>query len=255
MTPDAALVAAADRNFVGSYRKLVDHCPTGEFREFGGVAAFTTRAPIATFNGCIVAGPAGDGDIAAALEWVASLDVSYRLWVRDELADQVRSVVLRRGMTESPWRDPHMVLDPIPDRPVMGPGLTTREVLDRRSLAEFRGVFMSDGLPADVATDLFPDSFAADPDVRLMVAYIDDRSAGTSIAIRTGDCCGVYAVSTLPGARRRGVGTAATWAAVAVGQAWGSRAIVLQSSEMGLPLYEALGFRTVARYRVFVPPT
>jgi GNAT superfamily N-acetyltransferase len=148
-----------------------------------------------------------------------------------------------------------MVLHPIPDRPLPAPGITTREVSDGRSLAEFRGVSIADGLPEDVAISLFPESFAADPDVRLVVACLDDQPVGTSIAIRTGDCSGVYAVGTHPDARRRGVGTAATWTAVAVGQAWGCKAIVLQSSEMGLPLYKAMGFRTVARYLVFRPPS
>ena len=71
------------------------------------------------------------------------------------------------------------------------------------------------------------------------------------MAVRTGDVAGVYAVGTLRDARRQGVGTAATWAAVAAGRALGSETIVLQSSAMGFPVYEAMGFWTVVRYAIF----
>jgi GNAT superfamily N-acetyltransferase len=74
------------------------------------------------------------------------------------------------------------------------------------------------------------------------------------MAIRTGDVAGVYAVGTLERARHHGVGAAATWAAVSAGQAWGCNTIVLQSSEMGLPVYTAMGFRTVTRYAIYERP-
>ncbi len=77
---------------------------------------------------------------------------------------------------------------------------------------------------------------------------------GTSLAIRSGEVSGVYNVGVVPGARRRGVGTALTWASVAAGRAWGCEPIVLQATEMALPMYEAMGFRTVASYAVFREP-
>ena len=45
-----------------------------------------------------------------------------------------------------------------------------------------------------------------------------------------------------------------TWAAVDAGRAWGNDSIVLQSSEMALPMYEAMGFRTIVRYVTFSQP-
>ncbi len=60
-------------------------------------------------------------------------------------------------------------------------------------------------------------------------------------------------MGTLPDARRRGVGTAATWAAVVAGRAWGRDTIVLQSSEIGFSLYRAMGFRTVVNWVTFRP--
>ena len=45
-----------------------------------------------------------------------------------------------------------------------------------------------------------------------------------------------------------------TWAAVNAGREWGSRAAVLQASEMGEPVYREMGFRTVAGYVSYDEP-
>jgi len=247
------LIEAADKNFIGSYRKLVEHSPGGEAREFGGVYAFVTDLPIGMFNGCIVSRPAAFEDVTAALDWVAARDVPYRLWVHEELTDGLAQSVRERGMERHAWLIPQMVLEQPPELPASAPGVTVRSVEDGRSLDEYRQVYVEDGTSENVARRLFSDSFAADPDVELMLASLDGRAVGTSLAIRTDEIAGVYAVATLSDARRRGVGTAATWAAVAAGRAWGCDTVVLQASEMGFPVYRAMGFRTVVRYAVFRP--
>jgi GNAT superfamily N-acetyltransferase len=141
-----------------------------------------------------------------------------------------------------------MALHPVPSAPPPPPGVSISAVVDDTDLTTYISV-MSDGAEADPALSrLLTRSFAADPDVRLFVAQLDGRPVGTSIAIRSGAICGVYAVGTQPGARGRGVGTAATWAAVETGREWGCEAVVLQSSAMGLPIYRRMGFRTVVRY-------
>jgi GNAT superfamily N-acetyltransferase len=144
-----------------------------------------------------------------------------------------------------------MVLAPSATIPDPGSGVATRVVVDEASYEEFTGVFAAAGGTEEVARRVFPRSFVADPDVRCITALLDGRPVGTSVAIRTGDVAGVYAVGTLREARRRGVGTAATWSAVAAGRALGSETIVLQSSAMGFRVYEAMGFQTVVRYAIY----
>jgi hypothetical protein len=78
-----------------------------------------------------------------------------------------------------------------------------------------------------------------------------DGPWGTSIAIQTRTAGGIVAVSTLPEARRRGVGAAMSWAAVSAGVEHRHDTIVLQASPMGFPVYVAMGFRTVVPYAVF----
>jgi GNAT superfamily N-acetyltransferase len=250
---DQRLIEAADKNFIGSYRKLVEHSPGGETREFRGVFAFVTGLPIGMFNGCIVARPAAPEDLTSALDWVAARDVPYRLWIHEELTDGFAQIVREWGMEQHSWLIPQMVLEGSPELPASAPGVTVRSVSDGRSMDEFRHVIVDDGTPEYVAQRLFSDGMAADPDVELLLASLDGRVVGTSLAIRTDDVAGVYAVGTLAHARRRGVGTAATWAAVAAGRAWGCDTFVLQASDMGFPIYRAMGFRTVVRCAIFRP--
>ena len=64
---EAELIAASHENFVGSYRKLVEHCSGSEVRESGSVFTFATGLPLSLFNGCIVTGPTALDEVAAAL--------------------------------------------------------------------------------------------------------------------------------------------------------------------------------------------
>jgi len=54
--------------------------------------------------------------------------------------------------------------------------------------------------------------------------------------------------------RRRGLGRAVTLAAINSGFKMGAEVVALQASPMGLPVYEKLGFRTIAGYKVWLPP-
>lgn len=250
---DLELVAAANLNYVGSYRKLVEHSADGEMREVGGVIAFVTGLPIAMFNGCVVVEPATAEELETALEWVSARGLPYQVWIDERIAPGLGEVAIAHGLERDAGALPGMVLHPPPEPPPASPGVTVLPV-NEAGLAEYLGVWVEAELPPELADRLFSPSFAADPDVQLFTARLDGRPVGTSVAIRTGDVAGVYAVSTLATARRRGVGTAATWAAVAAGAAWGCDTIVLQASEMGLSVYAAMGFRTVVPYATFRHP-
>jgi GNAT superfamily N-acetyltransferase len=244
------LVAASNLNFAGSYCKLAQHCPRGRIRTEGAVMAFVTGVPISIFNGCLVLERSMASDLAAAAAWVASEAVPYHVWIDEGINPPRDESGVPEGFVKDPWTLPGMVLLSNEAPPSPPAGVTVVPV-EAAGLAEFVGVHVASGLPAALAKTLFSPALAADPDVQLFTARLDGRPVGTALAIRTGDVSGVYAVGTLKQARHRGVGTAATWAAVAAGRTWGCDTIVLQASEMGYSVYSTMGFRPVVRYAVY----
>jgi len=231
MTADD-LVRVANESFIASFRKLAQHVPEGDTHEAGSIFSFVTGLPLSGFNGCVATQDASADDLAVSLAWVAARDVPFRVWVAEKLAARLAEVPSDYALEPAASLYPGMVLNPIPDPLALSPGVSVVSILEP-SLEEFIGILEESGLRPDLASRLITPSFAADPDVQLFVGRLDGKPVGTSIAIRSRDASGIYNVGTLPEARRRGVGSAVTWAAIEAGRAWGYDTIVLQSSVMG----------------------
>lgn len=218
----------------------------------GEVFAFSTGLPVSLFNGCIVVSPVSATHLRGALDWLKSHDVPISAWVDESRAADAAGVLTGFGLDPDPDPDPGMALHPLPRVPQPAAGVRIARV-DEGSLAEHVGMRLADGMPPEVVAALFSSEFLADPDVEMFTAFLDGEAVGGSVAIRSGEVAGVYAVGTIETARHRGVGTAATWACVTAAEAWGCRTVVLRSSEMGFGVYRAMGFETVvnyARYRL-----
>jgi GNAT superfamily N-acetyltransferase len=253
MGSEHELAAAAHANFLASFRTLAEHSADGEVREFGGVFAFVTGFPIPLFNGCVLAGRSQLDELRAALGWLHKHRVPYQVWIAESLTDELAAAAeLQLERDRVPY--PNMVLDPVPEPPGPAEGVEVARVGASCRFEDFIDISVELGLSRELALRVFSPSFVADPDVQLFTGWLEGRPVGTTLAIRSGAVSGVYNVGVVPGARRRGVGTALTWASVGAGRAWGCEPIVLQATEMAIPMYEAMGFRTVASYAVFREP-
>jgi GNAT superfamily N-acetyltransferase len=65
---------------------------------------------------------------------------------------------------------------------------------------------------------------------------------------------GIYIATCAERRRRQGIGSAMTAAALSPGRERGLRFGTLQASEMGKPVYERMGFTTVAEFQIFALP-
>ena len=84
--------------------------------------------------------------------------------------------------------------------------------------------------------------------------WMDGRLVATSALLDSDGVAGIYVVATQEAYRGRGIGAAMTAAAVAEGRRRGPAVVSLQASALGKPVYERLGLRTVAGYRLFSHP-
>jgi ribosomal protein S18 acetylase RimI-like enzyme len=80
---------------------------------------------------------------------------------------------------------------------------------------------------------------------RLFVGYLEGEPVATNLVFNGGGVASVYAIATTPSARGKGIGAAITLQPLleARDQA-GYKYAVLFSTEMGVPVYRRIGFRT-----------
>ena len=76
-----------------------------------------------------------------------------------------------------------------------------------------------------------------------LLGRLDGAPVATATLLPAGGIVGIYDVSTVPEARRRGIGTAMTLAALHQARNLGYEVAFLQPSNMGRPIYERIGFR------------
>lgn len=245
------LAQIANRHWYDSYEAFVGDLG-GEFRHYGAVGAFLGGVPLPFANGCLVLSPAEPADLDEALAWVCAANVPFFARLEESLVPAGAAVLESHGLVRDPEPMPGMVLEPIPVAPDPGHGIEVAVVNDD-SYADFVQTLIATGLPEEWAERTFPRHLVGQEGLGFFLARLDGRPVGTSVAVRTGDLGGIYSVGTVEDARRLGVGTAVTWAAVSAIREWRCTAVVLQSSAMGYPIYRSMGFEEVVRYARFKP--
>ena len=235
------------------YRGLIESVG-GEWRRYGNVDAFSTpHLPAAFANGVLAIEPALGTDLLTATQWAQAAGVPYRVRIDTTLGADLFDAAREAGLECEEWTLPGMVLRPVPAAPPPAAGVTAERVV-AANYADFIQATVDCGMPREVAEQSFDLDATAQGDVDFFLGRLEGRPAATATLVRTGDVAGIYAVATVEEARRRGLGAAVTRAAVSRAREWGSRAVILQASPMGLHIYEAIGFRTVVEYAIFLPP-
>jgi GNAT superfamily N-acetyltransferase len=127
------------------------------------------------------------------------------------------------------------------------PGFVIREVSSDSALADFKRVFVeSYGIP-DWAGQAWVDATRTigigETPWRMFVGYLDGAPVATNMLFNGAGVASVYAVATLPSARGKGIGGAITLKPLLDARDRGYRHAVLFATEMGVSVYERIGFR------------
>lgn len=205
----------------------------------GGLWLTTAPVPVIFFS-AIALGPGASAATAAGCpprdQWVA---------VSDPWGDLALAA---HGFTpegEQAWMVRHpastAAVPPLPAE------LVIERVADAEALHDFEiaSAWGFGAEPQPAATWHAP-AILDDPRFTILRGRVEGRTVATSMSYRDARVLGVYGISTLPEARRRGYAAAMTWAAVSADPSVPS---VLQPSEMARSLYVRLGFEGFTTFR------
>jgi len=242
----AAAADAAAGAFVGMGTVFAGSTPRGWAHVRDGVGAMVTGAPVPTLNGVVCARPGAVGTAAALLDEVAATGLPYCLETRD--GDAAGEMLARsRGMTVAE-RVPFMLATSVE----AAAPVTVRVLGEDESDVHLDVTNAGFEAPPEVLAVFRGSDLLAREGVRGYVVEDAGVPVATALGITGEGHVGVFNVATLRAYRGRGYGAALTARAVADGVAAGARTAFLQSSEMGLRVYERLGFRTVEHWTVWV---
>jgi hypothetical protein len=138
----------------------------------------------------------------------------------------------------------------LPHRSINKPQIEVERVVDEEGLVDFeRASAIGFGSEPQAPFTWHAPPILRDPRLALWRGRAGGRTVSTSMSFSHAGVIGIYGVSTIPHARRRGYGTALTEAALGADPSLPS---VLQPSRMGESLYAALGYRRFTAFRSWV---
>jgi len=251
-----SLLDEADHNYWRANGAFFGTSRIGGAAESGRLVLQNCGAPSIEFNVAHLKTPDDDLDaaITAARAYFEPLGLDYSIEVRSDRA-HVCTPALRAAGFERANEVPSMIWpeDRVEasrrDTPREFTGLEIATVESDEELRSFQETsFEGFGLPAAAGSMFLTRQLQRRPDVWLYLGRIDGRPACTSALVQTGRMAGVYWVATLESFRGRGLGEIMTRHAALGGHELGNRVACLQASEMGRPVYERMGFETVAHY-------
>jgi ribosomal protein S18 acetylase RimI-like enzyme len=244
--------AIAHKNFIDSIGRFDEHTSDGFTRKVGGWRMLASGLPAALLNIVTVGDDSAQAaDLRAAVQMMLDANLPYSVALRQGTDDHLESAVLDLGLAPSDrspvmiGSDIHMTPWPAELSMVGGPSAVAQHAAV---------VATAFGLPEDLVARMAPEALAADPDVDVVVGVSGGEAVMTAIGVTVDGVTGVYNVATLDAYRGRGYGAASTSAVVKAAFDRGATATSLQSSDIGLSVYEAMGYRTVATHAHYVIP-
>jgi GNAT superfamily N-acetyltransferase len=257
--PEAEVRAVAN-NLLQALRFFGHARASSEIQDLPGVSLIFCGLNYAAFNAALLSQPVeGDGgELAHLLQMSArqfdSRNLRWTCWVCDDFltrralrdADRIFNRYGLRPLTQAPGMYTRKLLPP--SRKL--PSLEVRPVADSRTRTAFAEI-MSVGfeIPSGICAAVYGSEFAWTGGLRGYVGFANGRPVTTAAAMLTDDVIGLYSVATLPAYRRLGYAEAIMRQVI---EEAGVDGTVLQSTRLGLSLYERMGYRMVTNFNVYI---
>jgi GNAT superfamily N-acetyltransferase len=217
-----------------------------------GTTEVITGVPMSHLNGLFSSRHEVDVDEMAGFADSDRLrSVDWSIHVRGEAGDRVAALAGDHGLKQR-WTLPFLVKDlGANDLRRTADGPATRRIgsdesdLYRRSLmASFTATAKFYDIAGSGALMDYRDS-------RVHVVEVDGETVASAYGILVDDMVGVFNVAVPPHWRGRGYARAATEAVLRDAYTAGARGAFLHTADVGLPLYQAMGFRVAESWTLF----
>ncbi len=258
---DAALLVAIEDNLSDQFAILARHIPQATWRDDGEAKILITGIPSPVFNGVFRAqldAERLDARIEDVMAVFRAIAAPMYWWTGPASRPPDLGKHLQAHGLQHEYDFPGMAIDLLtlgdPEPPA---GLTIERLGSARSLTTWCDVLTTGFAMPSLVGDAFLDAFVRsglgeDLPWRWYLGLLEGEPVATSSLVLGAGVAGVYYVATLPEARRRGIGTAMSLRPLLDARQMGYRAGVLRSSEMGVSVYRALGFREYCKIGRYV---
>lgn len=214
-----------------------------------GVLQFVTGEMHPMGNMALLSEGVSDEDIEKVVGEFDTLGVPCAVLLLDEAAKDRARLLAERGFFVTPAM-PAMAVDLSLLRSVQLPDGYEFEVLDSAESSDSWCEALAEGyeLPVSLANLFAPEAVSKldlgeDDYITCRIVRGGETVATSQMLLKDG-LAGIYCVSTLAAERGKGLGAFVTYEPLRLAKERGFRVGVLQSSEMGRPVYERLGFET-----------
>lgn len=249
-----AIIAAIEANFAEEVAAFGRHLPGAVLHEDEAVRWFYTGMPTSAFNGVLhthITSDAIDAKIAEVVTYFKERNVPLTWPVGPTtLPTNMATHLKAHGFTHTHDSTGMAVaVEALPEELPTPPDfrvtvVNNLEMLHVYSTTSMRG-FASTEEGSRVYYETYSNiGFAEDGPWRHFVGWLNAEPVAVSSLLLHAGVAGVYGVTTIAEARRKGIGAAMTLAALREAQRRGYRVGVLSPSKMGLEMYKRLGFRT-----------
>ena len=253
--------AAVERDFAAAWWLLADGADV-ERRNDGSIRWFHSGLPDRHINAVLATHldpDEADDAIDDTLAWFRRRGDPFLWWVMPSAApaDLAHRLAARGLVNDGAWPGFAVEIDALV-APAPIDGLEIRRVHTWDGFETYLGVYVPILSPSTAFTELFVRAareigFREDAPEEHFIGLLHGEPVATASLVTAGGAAGIYNVTTVEAARRRGIGAAMTVAAVRHGAQRGLRVATLQASAMGRPVYERLGFEFVCDLLPFRP--
>ncbi len=239
----------ADLNYFESFRVLVDNIKKGS--SYNESTLKYTDSGLATvfFNNVFLFKPFNniDENFKQAQSYFNQVERPFRIVVREEYSATIDSIAEDKAFKKVD-SVPLMIHRALPtlEAPT---DLDWEQVTDTNTLTDYREVMASAFVfPNWLIEKVLSDNILNEEHLIMVVGYEDGIACTGAMLIQQQDLAGIYWVGTKQGYERKGLAAKVTAQAILLGRDRGCTWSILQASDKGKPVYERMGFETIAHY-------